>query len=95
MTAHQIRLSAVPRPSLFNLAVSRINRLPRPLLSSLLRYGLRFAGAGGLRFERLDVLRAVLYLRNHRRLGDHTGDVHDASGEQPVSCHMAWAWEPS
>ncbi|TXH02911.1 MAG: DUF4442 domain-containing protein [Nevskiaceae bacterium] len=70
-------------PNLLNLAVSRINRLPaplrRPLISTLFGFAVRFAGTGGVRFERLDELRAILHLRNRRRVRNHIGGIHAAA----------------
>ena len=74
---------AMPQASLLNLAVTRINRLPasmrRPLISSIFGFAVRFAGTGGVRFERLDELRAVLHLRNRRKVRNHIGGIHAAA----------------
>jgi uncharacterized protein (TIGR00369 family) len=69
--------------SLLNLAVTRINHLPaalrRPLITSIFGFAVRFAGTGGVRFERLDELRSVLHLRNRRKVRNHIGGIHAAA----------------
>ena len=71
------------QPSLLNVAVTRINHLPaplrRPLISSIFGFAVRFAGTGGVRFERLDEMRAVLHLRNRRKVRNHIGGIHAAA----------------
>ena len=73
----------MPQASLLNLAVTRINRLPaslrRPLISSIFGFAVRFAGTGGVRFERLDEVRAILHLRNRRKVRNHIGGIHAAA----------------
>jgi uncharacterized protein (TIGR00369 family) len=69
--------------SLLNLAVTRINHLPRPLrrplITSIFGFAVRFAGTGGVRFERLDELCAVLHMRNRRKVRNHIGGIHAAA----------------
>ena len=69
--------------SLLNLAVTRINRLPRalrrPLITSIFGFAVRFAGTGGVSFERLDELCAVVHMRNRRRVRNHIGGIHAAA----------------
>ena len=71
------------KPSLLNVAVTRINHLPaplrRPLISSIFGFAVRFAGTGGVRFERLDEIRAILHLRNRRKVRNHIGGIHAAA----------------
>ena len=71
------------QPSLLNLAVTRINHLPkslrRPLITSIFGFAVRFAGTGGVRFERLDEIRAVLHMRNRRKVRNHIGGIHAAA----------------
>lgn len=69
--------------SLLNIAVTRINHLPRPLrrplISSIFGFAVRFAGTGGVRFERLDELCAILHMRNRRKVRNHIGGIHAAA----------------
>lgn len=69
--------------SLLNIAVTRINHLPRPLrrplITSIFGFAVRFAGTGGVRFERLDELCAVVHMRNRRKVRNHIGGIHAAA----------------
>lgn len=69
--------------SLLNLAVTRINHLPaafrRPLITSIFSFAVRFAGTGGVRFERLDELCAILHMKNRRKVRNHIGGIHAAA----------------
>lgn len=73
----------MPQASLLNVAVTRINHLPaalrRPLITSIFGFAVRFAGTGGVRFERLDQMRAILHLRNRRKVRNHIGGIHAAA----------------
>jgi uncharacterized protein (TIGR00369 family) len=63
--------------------VARLSRLPAPLRSSLITFAftsqVRFAGTASVRFEALAEGRAVLTLRNRRKVQNHIGGIHAAA----------------
>lgn len=64
-------------------AVGWLDRLPVPFarraLTVVFTRQVRFAGTAGLRFEALDAERAVVVLKNRRRVRNHIGGVHAAA----------------
>ena len=61
-------------------AVAALDILPAPLArrgtTLLFNSQVRFAGTGGLRFEELSAERAVVVIRNRRKVQNHIGGVH-------------------
>lgn len=64
-------------------AVGWLSSLPAPLrnraTSLLFNSQVRFAGTGGLRFEKLDTGEAIVVIRNRRAVQNHIGGVHAAA----------------
>src|SRR3546814_4184512 len=64
-------------------AVAWLAALPAPLrnraTSLLFNSQVRFAGTGGLRFEKLDASEAIVVIRNRRAVQNHIGGVHAAA----------------
>ncbi|MGH8460682.1 MAG: hotdog fold domain-containing protein [Stenotrophobium sp.] len=53
--------------------------LRAPLISAGFGFAVRFAGTGGVRFERLDEDCAVATMRNRRKVRNHIGTIHAAA----------------
>lgn len=69
--------------NLLSRAVAALDVLPAPLArratTLLFNSQVRFAGTGGLRFEELSAERAVVAIRNRRKVQNHIGGVHAAA----------------
>lgn len=72
----------MPCKNRLNRAVSLIQRLPeplhRPLLSKLFGSQVRLAGTAGVQVHSLSKQRALLSLRNRRKVANHIGGIHAA-----------------
>lgn len=64
-------------------AIALFDRLPTALrcraTTLLFNAQVRFAGTGGLRFEKLDEAEAIVVIRNRRAVQNHIGGVHAAA----------------
>lgn len=73
----------MPKPSLLRTAVDRVRLLPpalfRQAVTRMFNFQVRFAGTAGVSFEELTESRAVLVLRNRRKVQNHIGGIHAAA----------------
>jgi uncharacterized protein (TIGR00369 family) len=70
------------KPNALSRAVAQVSGLPAGLRNRLITFmftfKVRFAGTGGCEFESLEEGRAVLRMRNRRKVQNHIGGVHAA-----------------
>jgi uncharacterized protein (TIGR00369 family) len=71
-----------PMPNTLARSLARADALPpslrRRLVTFLFTRRVRFAGTGGIEFEELSAARAVLIMKNRKRVQNHLGTVHAA-----------------
>jgi acyl-coenzyme A thioesterase PaaI-like protein len=70
------------KPNALNRALARIAGLPPALRNRLATFmfttKVRFAGTGGCQFEALEEGRAVMRMKNRRKVQNHIGGIHAA-----------------
>lgn len=74
---------AMSKPNQLSRLVSKTEKLPKALrqvaITTMFTYKVRFAGTGGIRFEELSEERAVLNIRNGKKVQNHIGGIHAAA----------------
>ena len=70
-------------PNQLSRVVAKTDKLPKALrraaITAAFTYRVKFAGTGGIRFEELGEGRAVLNIRNRKKVQNHIGGVHAAA----------------
>ena len=70
------------RPNQFARALDKVRRLPAPLkraaMTKMFTFKVRFAGTGGIVIEEAGNGRAVLSMKNRRKVQNHIGGIHAA-----------------
>jgi acyl-coenzyme A thioesterase PaaI-like protein len=91
-SAHRPRASLLPqifpertmsKPNALSRALERADVLPavarRRLVTLIFGRRVRFAGTGGVEFEELGIERAILHLKNRRKVQNHIAGIHAAA----------------
>jgi len=70
------------RPNQLSRALSAVQKLPSPLrraaMTKLFTFKVKFAGTGGVKIEEAGDGRAVLTMKNRRKVQNHIGGIHAA-----------------
>ena len=70
------------QPNALSRALSAVQNLPTPLrraaMTTMFTFKVKFAGTGGVKIEEAGGGRAVLTMKNRRRVQNHIGGIHAA-----------------
>ena len=70
------------QPNALSRAIAAVQKLPAPLrrtaITSLFTFKVKFAGTGGVKIEEAGDGRAVLTMKNRRKVQNHIGGIHAA-----------------